>query len=123
MRHAAKTGFAKHLRREMTAAEHALWYRLRDRRLLGFKFRRQFPIGPYIVDFVCLAQALIVEIDGSQHLLPRADAARDVFLHRRGFQLLRFWNNEVLVRTDAVCDAIAQRLGVARFSLPPSGVR
>ncbi|KKY12858.1 hypothetical protein ST27_22510 [Xanthomonas phaseoli pv. phaseoli] len=70
-----------------------------------------------------MERALIVELDGSQHLDASCDAAREAFLHRKGFQLLRFWNNEVLVRTDAVCDAIARRLCVARFSLPPSGVR
>ncbi|PPU40144.1 endonuclease domain-containing protein [Xanthomonas arboricola pv. populi] len=123
MRHAAKTGFAKHLRREMTAAERALWYRLRDRRLLGFKFRRQFPIGPYIVDFVCLARALIVEIDGSQHLLPGADATRDAFLHREGFQVLRFWNNAVLASGDDVCDMIARGLLAARSPFPASVLR
>ncbi len=123
MRTGEKIRFAKTSRREMTAAEHLLWYRLRDRRLLGCKFRRQYPVGPYVADFACLERALIVELDGSQHLDASSDAAREAFLHRKGFQLLRFWNNEVLVRTDAVCDAIAQRLCVARFSLPPSGVR
>ncbi|MBV6686855.1 endonuclease domain-containing protein [Xanthomonas euvesicatoria pv. euvesicatoria] len=123
MRTGEKIRFAKTLRREMTAAERLLWYRLRDRRLLGCKFRRQYPVGPYVADFACLERALIVELDGSQHLDASSDAAREAFLHRKGFQLLRFWNNEVLVRTDAVCDAIAQRLCVARFSLPPSGVR
>ncbi|MGS0540208.1 endonuclease domain-containing protein [Xanthomonas oryzae pv. oryzicola] len=123
MRTGEKIRFAKTLRREMTAAERLLWCRLRDRRLLGFKFRRQCPVGPYVADFACLERALIVELDGSQHLDASSDAARETFLHRKGLQLLRFWNNEVLVRTDAVCDAIAQRLCVARFSLPPSGVR
>ncbi|WOB25421.1 MULTISPECIES: DUF559 domain-containing protein [Xanthomonas] len=123
MRAGEKIRFAKTLRRQMTAAERLLWYRLRDRRLLGFKFRRQCPVGPYIADFACLDWALIVELDGSQHLNACSDAIRDAFLQREGFQLLRFWNNAVLARTDAVCDAIAQRLCVARSSLPPSGVR
>lgn len=107
----------------MTAAERLLWYHLRDRRLLGCKFRRQCPIGPYIADFACLDCALIIELEGSQHLDASSDAVREAFLHREGFQLLRFWNNEVLVRTNDVCEAIAQRLCVARSSLPPSGIR
>ncbi|KQR13293.1 MULTISPECIES: endonuclease domain-containing protein [Xanthomonas] len=123
MRAGEKIRFAKILRREMTNAERALWYRLRDRRLLGFKFRRQCPVGPYIADFACLDCALIIELDGSQHLNACSDAVRDAFLQREGFQLLRFWNNAVLARTDDVCNAIAQGLCVARSSFPPSGIR
>ncbi|MBB5866272.1 DUF559 domain-containing protein [Xanthomonas sp. 3058] len=123
MRAGEKIRCAKALRREMTAAERLLWYHLRDRRLLGCKFRRQCPIGPYIADFACLDCALIIELEGSQHLDASSDAVREAFLHREGFQLLRFWNNEVLVRTNDVCEAIAQRLCVARSSLPPSGIR
>ncbi|PPT94879.1 endonuclease domain-containing protein [Xanthomonas arboricola] len=123
MRARAKIQFARTLRREMTAAERLLWYRLRDRRLLGFKFRRQCPVGPYIADFACLECALIVELDGSQHLNACSDAPRSTFLQREGFQLLRFWNNEVLMRTNDVCHVIAQALCVARSSSPLSDVR
>ncbi|KAB7762375.1 endonuclease domain-containing protein [Xanthomonas maliensis] len=121
MRRSAKLQFARMLRREMTAAERVLWQRLRDRRLLGFKFRRQCPIGPYIADFACLSSALVVELDGSQHLDTQSDSAREAFLRAQGFALLRFWNNAVLARTDEVCDVIARSLSVASSSFPPSG--
>jgi len=120
MRHGCKTGQAKALRRRMTDAERLLWFRLRDRRLLGCKFRRQWPIGPYVVDFACVEHALAIEIDGSQHLDSASDKARDACLRGKGYSVLRFWNNEVLAGLDAVCETIAQRLAAdRRFLLPP----
>lgn len=113
MRQGQKRDFARDLRRTMTNAEHQLWYHLRGRRLLDTKFRRQFPIGRYIVDFVCLESRLIVEVDGGPHNGSLHDAIRDRFLHEQGFTVLRFWNNDVLADTDAVlaaiCDALAVR--------------
>lgn len=102
---------ARRLRREMTEVEARLWYQLRDRRLDGFKFRRQKPIGPYIVDFVCLDRRLIIELDGGQHALQvEADARREAFLLAAGFRVLRFWNHEVRANEAAVLERIHQAL-------------
>ncbi|MBZ0253473.1 MAG: DUF559 domain-containing protein, partial [Candidatus Methylomirabilis sp.] len=98
---------AREQRREMTEAENRLWFHLRGHRLEGLKFRRQHPIGPWIVDFVCLSKRLIVEVDGGQHAERSGiDAERTESLERSGFTVLRFWNDEVLTRTDAVLDRI-----------------
>ena len=86
---------ARQMRREPTEAERRMWRLLRDRRLGGFKFRRQEQLGRYIVDFVCFEQKLIVELDGSQHAESAYDAERDAWLRSRDFIVLRFWNNEV----------------------------
>ncbi len=94
------------MRHEPTEAEHKLWLLLRDRRFVNFKFRRQVPIGPYIADFVCYSARLIVEADGSQHAESQHDMIRDAELIRRGFRLLRFWNNDILARPVSVSDAI-----------------
>jgi very-short-patch-repair endonuclease len=102
----AKRQFARQLRREMTEAEDKLWRELRSRQLDRIKFRRQVPVGPYIADFACLEAALIVELDGSQHAESRRDAIRDAELKRRGFRILRFWNDDVLKDIDGVCDTI-----------------
>jgi len=100
---------AKPLRREMTEAESKLWFRLRSRRLGGYKFRRQVTIDPFIVDFLCLDRRLIVEADGSQHN-EEADAERTAFLERQGYRVIRFWNNQVLGDIDAVLGAILEAL-------------
>ena len=94
------------MRREMTEAEEKLWGELRNRKLDRIKFRRQVPIGNYIADFVCLHARLVVELDGSQHSESRYDAVRDAELKRRGFRVLRFWNDEVLRELTSVCDTI-----------------
>ncbi|HVT31166.1 MAG TPA: DUF559 domain-containing protein, partial [Rhodanobacteraceae bacterium] len=94
-----------------TDAERCLWYYLRNRRMSGYRFRRQMPLGQYIVDFVCLRARLIVEIDGGQHtdlLLDDLERTRD--LARRGFRVIRFWNNEVLGETEAVLESILEAL-------------
>ncbi|MFZ2236602.1 MAG: DUF559 domain-containing protein [Dokdonella sp.] len=96
---------ARKLRSHSTDAEQKLWQRLRGGQLNGLKFRRQHPLPPYIVDFVCLAQGLIVELDGSQHSA-KVDAQRTRSLEQRGFRVVRFWDNEVLIQTDAVLEAI-----------------
>lgn len=105
MRDGCKHEFARHLRRTLTDAERRLWYHLRDRRLDGWKFRRQLPIGPFVADFACLEAGMVVEVDGGQHG-DGADAARDAFLRRHGFAVLRFWNNDVLTRTQVVLATI-----------------
>ncbi|MEN3009753.1 MAG: endonuclease domain-containing protein [Candidatus Bipolaricaulaceae bacterium] len=102
---------ARRLRREMTPAERLLWYHLRDRRLAGFKFRRQVPLGPYIVDFLCAEKRVVVEIDGGGHNLPdeRAqDLERTRFLEAHGYRVLRFWNNEVLGNLEGVLSVILE---------------
>ncbi|ABE40036.1 endonuclease domain-containing protein [Rhodopseudomonas pseudopalustris] len=98
--------FAKTLRAGATDAERALWRLLRSRRLAHLKFRRQVPIGSWIVDFVCFEQRLIVEADGSQHADSERDQARDQDLMDRGFRILRFWNNDILARSQAVLESI-----------------
>jgi very-short-patch-repair endonuclease len=102
----------------MTDAERRLWYLLRAHRFAGFKFKRQIPIGRYIVDFVCLAERLIIEVDGGQHADRDSDVRRDQWLEDQGFRVLRFWNNEVLNNTDGVLDVIVEHLG--RSSPSPS---
>ncbi|MDZ7749829.1 MAG: DUF559 domain-containing protein [Halofilum sp. (in: g-proteobacteria)] len=107
----ANREFARTLRRNMTDAEHRLWYHLRARRFAGFRFRRQQPIGPYIVDFECFRARLVVEVDGGQHADTRdQDAARTRYLRACGYRVLRFWNHEVLTETDAVLERLWQEL-------------
>ena len=106
---------ARELRRESTDAEHWLWQRLRDRRLLGLKFRRQVPIGPYIADFVCKERSLVIEIDGSQHLEQEGyDRRRTAFLEQQGYGVVRYWNNEVLGQGEAVLESLIQVLEEAK---------
>jgi very-short-patch-repair endonuclease len=99
------------LRGSQTDAEARLWRHLRDRRLGGYKFRRQHRIGMYVVDLACTDAMLIVEVDGGQHADNVAyDAARTAQLEAAGYQVLRFWNDEVLLRADDVLAAILQAL-------------
>src|SRR5215468_10570270 len=99
--------YARELRRNATNAERLLWARLRRRQLNGFKFRRQRPIGPYVCDFVCLEARVVVELDGSQHVVQAPyDANRDAFLRARGFRVLRFRNNDVLLQTASVVETV-----------------
>ena len=101
---------ARRLRRDETDAERRLWTRLR-RHQLGIRFRRQHPIGPYIVDFCCVERMLIVELDGGQHEDRRAqDAARTQWLGEQGFRVLRFSEREALMQTEAVLTEIQSRL-------------
>lgn len=108
---------ARFLRRNMTDAERRLWRNLR-RRLLGVHFRRQVPMGCYIVDFACLSRHIVIEVDGGQHLQSETDALRDRWLRSQGFQVLRFWNHEVLKNMEGVLQAIALAIGV---ELSPEG--
>src|SRR5947209_6693839 len=98
---------ARRLRSNMTDAELRLWLLLRGEQLDGHRFRRQVPIGPYIVDFACLKQKLIVEIDGGQHqAAAETDRKRTEWLQSRGYRVVRFWNTDVLKEGDAVADTI-----------------
>ena len=97
---------AQRLRRELTDTERKLWSVLRNRQLEGAKFRRQQPIGPFIADFVCQEQRLIIEADGGQHSDNAADARRTAFLESKGYRVLRFWNNDILNNLHGVADVI-----------------
>lgn len=98
---------AKQLRLHQTDAEARLWYHLRAHRFLGLKFKRQKPIGPYIVDFICLERVLVIEVDGGQHNQDQAyDQERSQYLATQGLRVLRFWNDEVLRDTEAVLEQI-----------------
>lgn len=105
---------AKALRREMTDAEARLWRELRSHRLGGLGFRRQVPLGPFTVDFACLAERLIVEVDGEHHASGNQlahDFERDRWLQRQEFRVLRFSNRDVMVEIDAVCRTIPAAAG------------
>jgi very-short-patch-repair endonuclease len=94
------------LRKKTTDAERRLWYHLRRRQLSRARFRRQVPIGPFIADFASLGCSLIVEVDGGQHRGSAKDVSRDRYLKARGFRVLRFWDSDVLLQTDAVLEVI-----------------
>jgi len=117
---------ARELRSHPTDAEQRLWTQLRAHRLMGLKFRRQKPLGPYIVDFICHEIGLVIEVDGGQHQDAAAyDSRRDAWLRERGYQVLRFWNNEVMQQMDGVLEAIrvfveANRAHSRSPSRPPS---
>jgi very-short-patch-repair endonuclease len=99
------------LRRTQTEAERQLWHQLRNRRLMGHRFRRQHRIGAYFVDFVCTEAWLVVELDGSQHMDNAVyDAERSAYLRKRGYRVLRFWNDEALQRVKDVLGAILTAL-------------
>ena len=105
------TAWARALRRAPTEAERALWKHIRLRQLEGHKFRRQQPIGSFIVDFVCFERRLVVELDGGQHATQVAlDAGRTAWLEAQGFRVMRFWNHEVLRDTEAVKETIRRAL-------------
>ncbi len=101
--------FAKYLRSHQTDAEQRLWYHLRAHRFMNFKFKRQLPIGRYIVDFVCLEYRLIIEADGGQHN-DETDQLRDAWIKAQGFTILRFWNHDILQQTEAVLESIRNKL-------------
>ena len=109
---------ARSMRREPTDAEKRLWRLLRGSRLAGWRFRRQHLIGPYIVDFACFEARLVVEADGGQHSGSVRDGERDAYLKQCGWQVLRFWNNEVLGNSDGVVTAILEALGWRRHPHP-----
>jgi very-short-patch-repair endonuclease len=110
-RSVAMLDLARGLRRNMTDAERRLWRVLREQRGEGTPFRRQHPIGPYIVDFVCLRARLVVEVDGGQHdAQAEADAERTRWLTGRGYRVVRFWNDDVLRRPSVVAEEIRREL-------------
>jgi very-short-patch-repair endonuclease len=112
---------AKALRANTTAAEDILWRHLRRLEIKGSHFRRQVPIGPYVADFACLKERLIIEVDGSQHgedANTRRDEARTHWLNSEGYRVIRFWNNDVMSNTKAVMEAIHEATAVSPPRLP-----
>lgn len=101
---------ARSLRKSMTDAERRLWSVLRGRRLAGYKFRRQHPVGPHILDFACVERRVAVEADGGQHADNEADRRRAAWLRARGWRVLRLWNNDILANTDGVVGIILRTL-------------
>ena len=102
---------ARRLRRDQTDTEKKLWARLRARRFADFRFRRQFPIGSFIADFACARARLVIELDGGQHIDSVAkDAWRTKLIEQRGYQVIRFWDAEVLADIDGVLERIEQAL-------------
>lgn len=105
--------FARDLRHQQTDCEDLLWSRLRAHRLFGLKFRRQQPVGPYVVDFFCPEYRLIVELDGGQHMENAIyDGNRDAWLRGQGFVVARYWNNDLLTNLEGVLEDIARHAGV-----------
>jgi adenine-specific DNA methylase/very-short-patch-repair endonuclease len=112
---------AREMRSEATDAEKLMWYLLRNRRLADARFRRQHPIGRYIVDFCCREYGLVVELDGGQHRDQQTyDARRDAFLRKQGLSVLRFWNNDVLSETEGVLQQIWEFIEKAKDPSPPT---
>ena len=104
-----KTTLARKLRKNMTPQELKLWGILRNRKFKNLTFKRQYPIGDYIVDFICKEKWLIIEIDGGQHNTPDAieyDRIRTEYLNNRGFNVIRFWNNDIDNNIDGVFSVI-----------------
>ena len=103
--------YAKRMRYEPTEAESVLWRHLRAGRLAEQKFKRQQPIGNFIVDFVCFTQKLVIEVDGGQHAdMQSADEVRTAWLEAQGFRVLRFWNDDVLQRMEFVLEEVIRIL-------------
>ncbi|MDP4028817.1 MAG: endonuclease domain-containing protein [Gallionella sp.] len=112
---------AKTLRSHQTDAENRLWYHLRANRFMGLKFKRQKPMGSYIVDFICIEQRLIIELDGGQHAEQITyDLRRDTWLRSQGYTVLRFWNNEVMQQLDGVLEQIRITIASSHPALSPN---
>lgn len=105
------TATARKLRKNSTKTENLLWRRLRNRQLAGFKFRRQQPVGSYIVDFINFEKKIVIEIDGGQHAkFKNKDKKRNEWLYKEGFEVMRFWNNEVFENLDSILEVIRDKL-------------
>ncbi|SRR5258708_18593245 len=112
-----KLHFRRRLRQEQTDAERKLWSLLRSRQLEAYKFRRQHTIGPYIVDFCCLERRLIIELDGGHHAEQiDKDNERSQFLEKKGYRVLRVWNNDLFKQTSALMDKILMELDAAQHN-------
>jgi very-short-patch-repair endonuclease len=115
-----KRSQARRFRHTLTDTEYQLWQLLRSRQFADIKFRRQVPLGPWVVDFVSFEQMLVVEADGSQHAESARDQIRDADLRKRGFRALRFWNNDILENADGV---LQQIMDTIEQSPSPRGLR
>jgi very-short-patch-repair endonuclease len=116
--------FARHLRRNRTVAERRLWWRLRELKQIGFKFRQQVPIDHFIVDFACLSERLIIEVDGGTHSTEvelRKDGVREKYLVSQGFRVMRFWNADVRMNMEGVMDTIVAALHTPTPDPSPQG--
>lgn len=112
--------FARQLRSEMTDAESYLWQRLRSRQIHGLKFRRQHPVGKFILDFACIEAKLIIEVDGGQHNeMQIQDNQRTAWLEAQGWKVLRFWNNEVLQNIEGVLVEVLNALALDKSDVTP----
>ncbi|WP_257543717.1 endonuclease domain-containing protein [Sphingopyxis sp. DBS4] len=114
------TARSRELRLNATDAERKLWQQISARKLAGVRFNRQFPIGPFICDFVSRAARLVIEVDGGQHAADVAkDEARTAYLEARGYRVIRFWNNDVLERIEGVVSEIERTLQTCPPPTPP----
>jgi very-short-patch-repair endonuclease len=104
---------ARRLRRNMTDAERKLWSRLRNKQVDGYKFRRQAPLGPYVLDFFCESERQVIEVDGGQHAESKDDEQRTAWLVACGCRVIRFWNHDVLQNIDGVLERIRLELPTA----------
>jgi very-short-patch-repair endonuclease len=123
-----KRDVAKDLRASATDCERKLWAILRGKQFAGLRFRRQHPLGPYIVDFYCSAAKLVIELDGGQHSTDENmayDAARDGWLKSQGYRVLRFSNEDFLKHRDMIVEAVGRAIGESGVPLsePPLAVR
>ncbi|QPC88041.1 DUF559 domain-containing protein [Mesorhizobium sp. NBSH29] len=105
-----KIARARVLRHGENMAEALVWNELKAKRLSGYKFVRQMPIGPYFADFACRSAKLVVELDGSQHAESSYDRNRDEFMRGKGFSVLRFWNVDALKHRASLCETILAAL-------------
>jgi very-short-patch-repair endonuclease len=117
------TGVARRLRKYSTDTEQHLWRHLRDRQVEGFKFRRQQPVGRYIVDFVSLDRKVVIELDGGQHALDPRDKIRDEWLRSEGYKVLRFWDNQVFDNLEGVLETIREAILTPHPDPLPRGER
>jgi very-short-patch-repair endonuclease len=111
---------ARTLRKRLTPQEVKLWVKLRELKSLGYRFRRQAPVGPYIVDFISFRSRLVIEADGGQHGMPegaRSDQVRDRLLHAQGFKILRFWNSDIDQNLDGVMESVLASLDSSASTL------
>ncbi len=114
------TKIAKTLRKNSTKAERLLWRNLRAKQIDGLKFRRQEPLGDYVVDFICFEKRLVIEVDGGQHMIKVVkDKERESWLKKKGFKILRFWNNEVLRNIEGILEVISRNCSDHPPFIPP----
>ena len=108
--HRKSTIKARTLRHDQTKAESVFWSHVKAKQFLGLKFKRQFPVGEYIADFICIEKKIIVEIDGGQHCENSKDLERTKYLNNMGYEVIRFWNNDVLGNIEGVLHTLSLTL-------------